>query len=172
MTAVNSRSSYTISTLVLLAFAAVAGTFSLRAYDLFWHLATGRWILEHRALPKTDPFRFTSDGVPWVDHEWLFQVVARGMELIGGLDGLVLFRAAIVVLIAVVLLFSMRHNGTPQASAVIITAGALLLARPRFMLRPELFSLLAQIPCYHLTPGSIEATVDLLAATFQESARR
>src|SRR5688572_28202354 len=36
----------------LLAFAAVAGTLRLRAYDTFWHLAAGRWILEHRAVPR------------------------------------------------------------------------------------------------------------------------
>ena len=128
--------------LALLVFAAVAGLFRLRAYDLFWHLAAGRWILEHRALPGEDPLRFTSQAVPWVDHEWLFQVVVRFVEQLGGLDGLVVFRAAVVVLLALLLLRSLRRQGTPLSGAVILTAGAILLARPRFMLRPELLSLL------------------------------
>jgi len=137
------RTSGAIPTVALLLFAAVAGAFRLRAYDLFWHLASGRWILEHRALPETDPFRFTSEAVPWVDHEWLFQIVVRFVETLVGLDGLVLFRIAAVVLLAFVLLFSIRRSGAPALGAVIVTAAAVLLARPRFMVRPELFSLIA-----------------------------
>ena len=67
MAGVSRGSSETISTLVLAAFAAIAGAFGLRAYDLFWHLASGRWIVEHRALPTTDPFRFASEAAAWVD---------------------------------------------------------------------------------------------------------
>jgi len=137
------RTSGAIPTVALLLFAAVAGTFRLRAYDLFWHLASGRWILEHRALPETDPFRFTSEAAPWVDHEWLFQIVARFVETLGGLGGLVLLRAAVVVLLAFVILFSIRRSGAPAPGAVIVVAAAVLLARPRFMVRPELFSLIA-----------------------------
>ena len=137
------RTNGAIPTVALLLFAAVAGTFRLRAYDLFWHLASGRWILEHRALPATDPFRFTSEAAPWVDHEWLFQIVARFVETLAGLDGLVVFRAATVVLLAAVVLLSIRRSGAPVPGAVIVVAAAVLLARPRFMVRPELFSLIA-----------------------------
>jgi hypothetical protein len=137
------RTNGAIPTIALLLFAAVAGTFRLRAYDLFWHLASGRWIIEHRALPATDPFRFTSEAAPWVDHEWLFQIVARFVETLAGMDGLVVFRAATVVLLAAVVLLSIRRSGAPVPGAVIAVAAAVLLARPRFMVRPELFSLLA-----------------------------
>ncbi|HEX6200460.1 MAG TPA: hypothetical protein VF150_09365, partial [Thermoanaerobaculia bacterium] len=40
-------------TAALLLFAAVAGAFRVRAYDLFWHLAAGRWIAEHDRLPRS-----------------------------------------------------------------------------------------------------------------------
>jgi hypothetical protein len=127
----------------LLLFAAVAGTFKLRAYDLFWHLASGRWILEHRQLPGTDPFRFTSESASWVNHEWLFQIFARWVESLAGLDGLVILRAVVVVSLAAVLLHAMGRSGASAPAAAVIAAAAILLARPRFMLRPELFSLVA-----------------------------
>lgn len=38
--------------------------------DGFWTIATGRWLLEHRALPQNDPFSFGSTG------EWM--VVSSG----------------------------------------------------------------------------------------------
>lgn len=48
--------------------------------DTFWYVATGRWILQHHALPREDPFAFTTLGRPWVVHmpgsqilfAWLF----------------------------------------------------------------------------------------------------
>lgn len=57
----------------------------IRNYDLFWHLATGRWIVEHGGLPDMDPFAVASDRVPWHNGEWLFQVVAYGLVTLGGL---------------------------------------------------------------------------------------
>lgn len=125
----------------LLLFAAVAGTVRLKAYDLFWHLASGRWILEHGALPRTDPFRFTSNGVPWVDHEWLFQVVIAGMERFFGLPSLVLGLAVLVVTLAALLFTSLRRAGAPAAGAALIVLVAIVGARGRFFLRPELASL-------------------------------
>jgi hypothetical protein len=33
--------------------------------DVSWHIAAGRWIIEHRAVPVTDPFSFTMPGTAW-----------------------------------------------------------------------------------------------------------
>lgn len=127
----------------LLFFAAVAGAFRVRAYDLFWHLAAGRWIVEHRRPPRSDPFRFTHDGAPWIDHEWLFQVVAYGLERLAGTSGLGLLRSAAAVALAGLLLAALRRSGAPVAWAVPAVLAALLGARPRLFLRPELVTLLA-----------------------------
>lgn len=57
---------------LLFTFAAIAPIYS---YDFFWHLAAGRWITEHHALPLHDPFAVASDRTQWIDGEWLFQIV-------------------------------------------------------------------------------------------------
>lgn len=131
------------ATVALLTFAALAGAFRVRAYDLFWHLAAGRWIVEHGRLPRTDPFRFSSGGAPWVDHEWLFQVAAYGVERLGGLPGLVLARCAAAVVLTGLLLAGLRRSGVPRAWAVLVVLTAVLGARPRMFLRPELATLVA-----------------------------
>src|SRR5438874_10147598 len=46
--------------------------------DIWWHLATGRWIVEHRALPQTDPFSAYGQGRPYVAYSSLFDVVVYG----------------------------------------------------------------------------------------------
>jgi hypothetical protein len=46
--------------------------------DYWWHLATGRLILESGSVPSVDPYSFAYDG-PWVAHEWLGEVVIAGL---------------------------------------------------------------------------------------------
>ncbi len=101
-------------------FVCAAGMFRLRSTDVFWHLAAGRWILEHGQIPTTDPFRFTSGGAPWVDHEWLFQLIIRGVELAGGVSALVLFRSLLALVLAAVLYRGLRQIGTNVVETVLL----------------------------------------------------
>jgi hypothetical protein len=40
--------------------------------DLWWHLASGRYLWEHAEIPLTDPFSHTATGRPWTNHSWLW----------------------------------------------------------------------------------------------------
>jgi hypothetical protein len=131
-----------IAWLSLLIAALAAGLFRIRGFDTFWHLVSGRWILEHSALPHTDPFRFSSSAEPWTDHEWLFQVLLGWVERLGGLDGLIVLRALIVATLATVLLLALRRTGVSVLTAFLLALGTLVLSRLRFLIRPELASLL------------------------------
>ncbi len=44
--------------------------------DIWWHLKAGELIWENGALLTEDPFSYTALGAPWVNHEWLFQILA------------------------------------------------------------------------------------------------
>jgi len=79
--------------IVLLAVAA----FSARVFidgDTNWHVASGRWILEHHTVPLTDPFSFTFAGKPWIAHEWGSEVLMALAYLAGGWSGVVLLIGA------------------------------------------------------------------------------
>jgi len=41
--------------------------------DGWWHLASGRYIVERGSIPRADPFSHTRAGAPWVDNGWLAQ---------------------------------------------------------------------------------------------------
>src|SRR6185437_13261423 len=38
--------------------------------DIWWHMRTGEWILQHHQVPHVDPFSATTMGHPWVDYSW------------------------------------------------------------------------------------------------------
>jgi hypothetical protein len=55
---------------------AVAGARSLlNDGDTLSHIAIGRWIIAHRAIPFDDPFTYTARGRAWVPHEWLAEIL-------------------------------------------------------------------------------------------------
>lgn len=118
-----------------------AGTYPIANTSIGWHVASGRWVLDHGAVPRSDPFTFTAEGRSWVDHEWLFQVLVAAAESLGGPALLVLTRAGFVAAIAALLfVFAWRSGLSPPASLVLATL-CLYGARIRFFLRPELATL-------------------------------
>ena len=42
--------------------------------DIWWHLQTGKWIVEHGSLPITDPFSVFGEGKSWLAYSWLFDI--------------------------------------------------------------------------------------------------
>jgi hypothetical protein len=95
---------------LLLAAALLLGLFSseIADPDFWWHLRTGQFVVEHRALPVPDPFAFTTGRA--VDtyateritrnfnltHEWLAQAALYLVYRMGGFPGVVLWRAAML----------------------------------------------------------------------------
>jgi len=67
---VSSEKCYRVARLVLiflvLLSALCAGLHTVGDSDMGWHLATGRWVVEHRQVPRTDVLSFTSPGTPWM----------------------------------------------------------------------------------------------------------
>ncbi len=43
--------------------------------DFWWHLRTGRWMVENGRLPSTDLFTFTVPSHVWTDHEYLTEIL-------------------------------------------------------------------------------------------------
>ena len=80
-------------TLLLVFVAAVAAYLAFtgglfRDGDTGWHLAAGRYILQTRSIPATDPFSYTFAGHAWHAHEWLAEAVMAGLFNVAGWRGL------------------------------------------------------------------------------------
>ena len=127
------------------AWAVLLGTIRIRSVDFFWHLAAGRWIRTHGEIPRNDPFRFTSDGAPWVDHEWLFQWLLAGVDALGGIPVLVAGRTLLAVGLALLLWWLARREGASPWIAAALAGLALAGIRPRLLLRPELVTFLGLV---------------------------
>lgn len=124
-----------------MAVAALASVAPIRNYDFFWHLATGRWIVEHRALPLTDPFAIASARTPWINGEWLYEIVLYGVHGILGLRGLSVLRGLLAVFIFWMASRPVRERDAPHV-ALFLSAIAFAGAMPTFDIRPSSLAML------------------------------
>ena len=62
--------------------------------DTYLHIAAGRWMATHLALPVHDPFSHSLAGARWVPHEWLAEIILSLVYSAVGWSGLVLVGAA------------------------------------------------------------------------------
>jgi hypothetical protein len=108
--------------------------------DTFWHIAAGRWIIAHQAIPYTDPFSYTFVGRPWVAHEWLSEVLMAAAFLAVGWGGVMLLTgAAVGALAAVMGRWLLRW--LPALPAVLALTVGLACIAPGMLARPHLLAL-------------------------------
>lgn len=108
--------------------------------DTYLHIAAGRWLLAHDALPSQDPFSHSMAGAPWVAHEWLAEGIFAFLYDGLGWSGLVL--AAAFCFAASLALLARRllpHLG-PLPSLIAAALGASLVL-PHLLARPHILAL-------------------------------
>ena len=109
-------------------------------FDVFWHLASGQWMLEHRQVLRTDPFSSEATD-EWVNIHWLFQVLVASLHAVGGFAILSVFKCAVSVATMTAFAVALRKRIPP---GWLIFSGLAMLAvlAERIRLRPELLTCL------------------------------
>ncbi|MGH2574996.1 MAG: hypothetical protein ACRDFC_04770 [Ignavibacteria bacterium] len=67
--------------------------------DLFWHLETGRYIVETGTIPSTDVFGFATADEQWIPTGWSWDIIMYSMFNISGYLGISIFRTMIFLLV-------------------------------------------------------------------------
>ena len=65
--------------------------------DILWHIKTGKWIIEHREVPKTDVFSWHK-GLNWMPHEWLYDIFLSIMYDCLGLQSVMIIALLLLTL--------------------------------------------------------------------------
>lgn len=118
-----------------------------RNSDLWLHLASGRLVSEGRLLETTDPFSSTTDGVYWVNHTWLSDLLLYQLYQVHALgEGtlLIVLKASLTALVAALWLCFRRQG---EGMGILPLAGflALLALGPWLLLQASLLSLIGVV---------------------------
>jgi hypothetical protein len=123
----------------------LAGLHPVDNPDSFGHLAAGQQIVERGHVPSLDTFSYFRDAPqPWVNYEWLSDLVLYLVLRAGGFAGLNLLKLALIAAVAVLVVRVAFERA--EAIGARWCALALVIAVPalrfRLSVRPHMFGLL------------------------------
>jgi len=102
--------------------------------DFGWHLSMGE-IIQKTGIPKTDPFSYTMSSYPFVDHEWLTNIILAKLYRQIGTDGLAVIFSFLAIL---ALLIQMQFPIKKWSFVPLALAAAALF--PLVGIRPQLIT--------------------------------
>ncbi len=121
-------------------FGAAASRFPVDDSDVFWHLASGRWMAEHGELLRLDVFSSTIPGAPVPLHQWLGQLMLWAAFALGSWWGVLALRVLAVTVLATLVMGTALGRARPALAAA-VAVPALFVSRFVWGDRPELASL-------------------------------
>ena len=110
--------------------------------DLWGHVFFGRNILAARMIPRIDAFAYTTAGQPWVDHEWLSQVVMGGLYGSFGSAGLIIAKFLVAAGAGVLVLARLRRRTASPTTRGIAGLLAIAAMARGFGIRPQVLTYL------------------------------
>ncbi len=125
---------------VLIPVLVMSGT-PLFAIDLAYHLRAGDIMFDTHTVLRTDVFSAAAYGRPWLNQQWLAQIVLATAFRLGGWFGLVMLRAILAGLVLTFVFLACRAAGAATKRAAWLTAISGVLLPAGLMLRPQLFGI-------------------------------
>ncbi|MBS1517579.1 MAG: hypothetical protein JSS91_05780 [Bacteroidetes bacterium] len=110
--------------------------------DVFWHLATGKYIAETHHVPSEDIFGFVTQGQQWMPFEWGWDLITYGLYSAGGYTAISIFRTIVFLLIFFIFFRIMRKFGVSYTMIFLILLLTAFGIIDRLTPRPHIMSLL------------------------------
>ncbi|MFC1591983.1 hypothetical protein ACFL43_05625 [Thermodesulfobacteriota bacterium] len=123
--------------------------------DLWGHTLFGLDILQTGAIPRIDLYSYTSGGQPWINHEWLSEVIFGGLYLAGGANGIMLLKLLGFGVAFVLLRSIARQKGLVLEMRLLLAGLTISILQHGLAFRPQLFTYLLFTLLVHLllAPG-------------------
>ncbi len=134
-------SNATIFTLLITAIAVLYSITPIHNGNIFWHLRNGIDIVETGEIRTEDPFTWTRHGAYWIQHEWLAEVALALTWINMGESGPVFLKALFVGLSVFFAFKASIKSGANPSTTFIFGSLWLILAQPRWIVRPHFFSI-------------------------------
>lgn len=127
----------------------------LRDYDLWWQMAMGRYMVEHRTLYVDHTvFNWTPVQISTVYCAWIGQILLYAAHSLAGEAGLWALRYAVFILVALFGIAAARRYGVLRHPLVwLALALCVLMSTPAQLVRPQMFTFLnfgAAVLAWHL----------------------
>jgi hypothetical protein len=109
--------------------------------DYWWTVKLGETLWASGQLRAADPLAFTSSQQPYVEQQWLAQLVLAAVHQLGGLEGALLLRGALLALVMGMLFYASRRAGATAAAATMAASVASLSVVGGAAIRAQLLAI-------------------------------
>ncbi len=108
--------------------------------DLWGHLRFGQAVISAGHIVRTDPYSYTAFGHPWLNHEWLTEVIMGALYNLAGVFGLKLMKLACASLVIIFLAAAESETGAPAVIQFAILISSAVTIAPQVQYRPQAFT--------------------------------
>jgi hypothetical protein len=114
--------------------------------DFWWHLATGKYIVQHHSLPQIDPFAYTAHAESTaiksavLKGNWLSQVVFYAVFSGWDLKGIIILRSLLLTFFLLLIYLTVKKQGLPDLLSLPLVTGVFFVAITFTGERPQLFT--------------------------------
>ena len=110
--------------------------------DYFWHLATGRYIVQNGSIPAQDVFSYPTLGQPWLVTEWGWDVLTYEIFNVSGYTGLSVLNTIVFLLIFLIYFLTARKFKISYPVFIIFSILLIFGIFERLTPRPHIISYL------------------------------
>lgn len=108
--------------------------------DLWGHLKFGQDTFYHRQIPQYDTYSYSSFGAPWINHEWLAELIFFLIFKIAHSAGLIIFKFFAGLAITFLIFWAVAKGTKSIYLRLICMALPLSLICSGFAIRPQIFT--------------------------------
>jgi len=107
--------------------------------DLWWHLRNAEYLFTHLTTPQVDFYSYTTNGYPWMNHEWLAEIPYYLAWRMGGLMGVYVLSVGLLCFIMLGIYYWAYNQSRNLKASCVVTCFSMFLAVVSFGPRAILF---------------------------------
>jgi hypothetical protein len=112
--------------------------------DLWGHVRFGLDLLDTGRVARADVYSYLTDGVRWINHEWLSELMMGLAFRAGGATGLIALKTMLGLIVAILLARHLLRQQLTLLGAVFVTAYGMVVLYPGLRpLRPQAWTYVA-----------------------------
>lgn len=111
--------------------------------DLWGHVRFGLDLIETGRVARPDDYSYLTGGIPWINHEWLSELLMALAYRGAGATGLIALKTALGLAVAVLVARHLRRQRLSLLTTLFITAYGMVVLYPGLRpMRPQAFTYL------------------------------
>jgi hypothetical protein len=125
----------------------------MSAIDLAYQVRAGDAFLDTGAVPRFDAWTFTVPGAPWLNQQWLAQVILAGVHRLDGWSSVWLLRGGLGSIAFGFLFLACRRNRVSHRAASLLSLAGFVAAFFNLGMRPQMLA----VPVFSVCLWAIES---------------